>query len=222
LLTVNALDQIIIYRMTHIRNIPHVLEKGITHKNSRNANPNFINIGDGSLINSRAHKVVKVDNGDYNNILAPNIILGNFIPFYFGVRMPMLYVIQNGGNFVEKPTPAEQIVYIACSLVKTVASKITYFFSDGHATDRLTSFYDETKIQDLPKIIDWHAIKAQYWSGNDNLNVKRKKQAEFLVGGDLLPETINGFGCYNEKAKEQLIEMGINEKIIKIIPGAYY
>ena len=208
--------------MTHIQNIPHVLEKGITHKNSRNANPNFINIGDFSLINSRANKIIKVDNGDYNNILAPNIVLGNFIPFYFGVRMPMLYVIQNGGNFVEKPTPAEQIVYIACSLIKTVGAKITYFFSDGHATDKLTSFFDESKIQDLPNIIDWTAIKAQFWGGTENLNVKRKKQAEFLAGDDLSPDLINGFGCYNERAKKRLIEMGINENLIKIVPGAYF
>jgi hypothetical protein len=216
------LEEIHIYRMTHVENIPHVLKNGITHKNSRSANPNFINIGDVSLINSRADKLVKVDNGDYNNILAPNIVLGNFIPFYFGVKMPMLYVIQNGGNFVEKPIPAEQIVYIACSLIKTVDSGITYFFSDGHATDRLTSFYDESKIKDLPTIIDWGAIKSQFWGGNENLNVKRKKQAEFLAGSDLSPELISGFACYNERAKNKLIEMGIKEKIIKIVPAAYY
>ena len=216
------LEKIHIYRMTHIENIPHVLENGITHKNSRNANPNFISIGDVSLINSRAQRVVKVDNGDYNNILAPNIVLGNYIPFYFGVRMPMLYVIQNGGNFVEKPAPAEQIVYIACSLIKTVDSNIAYFFSDGHATDKLTSFYDESKIEVLPKIIDWDAIKSQFWGGNENLNIKRKKQAEFLAGSDLSPKLISGFVCYNEKAKNKLIDMGVEEKIIKIFPEAYY
>jgi hypothetical protein len=216
------LEQIHIYRMTHIQNIPHILKNGITHKYSRNANPDFITIGDLSLIRSRANRVVKVDNGDYNNVLAPNIVLGNLIPFYFGVRMPMLYVIQNGGNFVEKSTPPDDIVYLACSLIKIVDSDITYFFSDGHATDKLTSFYDNSKIQDLPKIIDWNAIKSQFWGGNENLNVKRKKQAEFLAGNDLAPELIRGFVCYNEKAKHELTEMGIDKNIIIIAPGAYY
>jgi len=216
------IDQIYIYRMTHIQNIPYVLEKGITHKNSKNANPHFVSIGDVSLINARTNKVVKVDNGDYNNLLAPNIVLGNYIPFYFGVRMPMLYVIQNGGNFVEKAVPADQIVYLACSLKKIVESGITYFFSDGHSTDNLTSFYDSSMLEDLPNIIDWSAIKAQYWSGNENLNKKRKKQAEFLSGDDLQPHLISGFACYNEKAKTNLTAMGIDEKSIRIAPGAYF
>ncbi len=37
---------IYIYRMTHIDNIPHILKYGITHKNSKNANPHYKAIGD--------------------------------------------------------------------------------------------------------------------------------------------------------------------------------
>lgn len=47
------LSQINIYRLIHIENIPHVLAHGITHKNSPNANPNFVGIGDLSLIDNR-------------------------------------------------------------------------------------------------------------------------------------------------------------------------
>ena len=79
--------------------------------------------------------------------------LGDFIPFYFGIRMPMLYVIQNGGNFVEKATQPKDIVYLACSLLDTINSKTTYYFSDGHATDNLTSFYDSRNIENLLEII---------------------------------------------------------------------
>lgn len=59
------LEQIKIYRMTHIENIPHILKFGITHKNSPNANPNFIAIGDLSLIDNRNAKEVRIDNGDF-------------------------------------------------------------------------------------------------------------------------------------------------------------
>jgi len=61
-------------------------------------------------------------------------------------------------------------------------------------------------------IIDWEAVKASYWGGTDNLNIKRKKQAEFLVSGDLSPDYITTFGCYNAKAKDK----------IKMMPQAYY
>jgi hypothetical protein len=45
-----TLNNINVYRMTHIDNIPHVLKNGITHKESNNCNPKFTPIGDTSLI----------------------------------------------------------------------------------------------------------------------------------------------------------------------------
>jgi hypothetical protein len=127
-----------------------------------------------------------------------------------------------GGNFVEQATPPADIIYLACSLSKIVSSKIDFFFTDGHATDMLTSFYDTTKINELVDIVDWKAVKSSYWGGSENLNIKRKKQAEFLVSEDLSPDLIIGFGCYNEKAKNKLISFGISDDKIKVIPNAYY
>ena len=216
------LDEIKIYRMTHIGNIPHIMKYGITHKNSPNANPDFINIGDKSLIDNRSIKVVDVDNGDFSNLDAPDIVLGDFIPFYFGVKMPMLYVIQNGGNFVEKVTPAENIIYLVCSVQHFINSEMNFYFSDGHGTDNFTTFYDRTKIEDLPALIDWNAVKSSYWVGQENLNIKRKKQIEFLVQDDIPADYLIGFGCYNNKARKELISMGIEERKIKIIPNAYF
>jgi ssDNA thymidine ADP-ribosyltransferase, DarT len=216
------LENIYIYRMTHIDNILNILQNGITHKNSPNSNSNFVPIGDVSLIETRSTKRVSIDNGDALNFNAPSVILGDFIPFYFGIKMPMLYVIQNGGNFVEKATPKENIVYLACSINNIIQSDGVYYFSDGHATDSLTSFYDKTKINELPNIIDWGSIKALFWGRQENLNIKRKKQAEFLVANDLPANFIIGFCCSNEETKIKLIGMGIEGKKIKVIPNAYY
>lgn len=87
------LSSIKIYRITHIDNIPHILINGITRKDSPNRNPEFVSIGDRSLIDNRSMRQVWVDNGDINNPIK-QITLGDFIPFYFGVRMPMLFVVQ--------------------------------------------------------------------------------------------------------------------------------
>lgn len=216
------LAKINVYRITHIDNIAHILQNGITHRNSPNHNPNYKVIGDISLINTRDNKKVTVDNGDYLELNAPIITLGDFIPFYFGVKMPMLYVIQNGGNFVINSTPASKIVYMVCSVSRIIKKHENYYFSDGHATDHLTSFYNKTRINDLPEIIEWNAVKASYWGGQDNLNIKRKKQAEFLVSEDVAPDLIFGFGCYNDDTKNELIALGIGEDKVKVIPNAYF
>jgi len=115
-----------------------------------------------------------------------------------------------------------EIVYLSISLQKLILTGIDFFFTDGHATDNLTSFYDKTKISELVNIIDWTAIKSRYWGGSENLNAKRKKQAELLISGDLEPKLIMGMGCYNEEAKKRLISMGVCQEKIKIIPQSYY
>lgn len=180
-------------------------------------------IGDLKLIDTRSRKKVIVDNGEFhfnNNLVT--ISLGDFIPFYFGVKMPMLYVAQHGGNFVESATSPIDIIYLGCAVREIISSKHNFYFTDGHATDNLTVFYDKSKIDDLVNIIDWDAVKSSYWGGSENLNVKRKKQAEFLVSGDLSPKFITAFGCYNDDAKNKLISFGIANHMIKIIPKAYY
>lgn len=217
------LNKVILYRIIHIENIPHILKFGITHKDSIHRNPDYKNIGDLSLIDTRSQKKVDIDNGEFNsNNGIVTITLGDFIPFYFGVKMPMLYVAQHGGNFVERATSPEDIIYLGCDVSKIVSSKLNYYFSDGHATDRFTSFYDQSKINELVHIVDWDAVKSSYWGGAENLNIKRKKQAEFLVSGDLSTDFITAFGCYNEKAKDKLISLGVVIDKIKIIPQAYY
>ncbi|MFN0187492.1 MAG: DarT ssDNA thymidine ADP-ribosyltransferase family protein [Bacteroidia bacterium] len=40
------LNEIYLYRITHIENIPHILQHGITHLSSPNTNPNFVPIGE--------------------------------------------------------------------------------------------------------------------------------------------------------------------------------
>jgi hypothetical protein len=213
-----------IYRMTHIRNIPHILLYGITHRSSPNANPNYVPIGDTSLINTRSTRNVVVNNGNISTADTRRTIiaLGDFNPFYFGIKMPMLYVIQAGGNFVEKAIPQEDIIYITCKIVDIISSGILFYFSDGHATDNFTSFYDQSQITNLLNIIDWNAIKAPYWGGTENLDLKRKKQAEFLIGSDVAPQCLLYFGCCNITARDNLISIGIDERKIKIVPNAYY
>jgi hypothetical protein len=82
-----------LFRMTHIENTLHVLQYGITHKSSRNCNTNCENIGDISLVGTRQNKKINVTNG--GNTIIKTIILGDYIAFYFGVRMPMLNYIHS-------------------------------------------------------------------------------------------------------------------------------
>lgn len=204
------LNKTYLFRMTHIENIPHIFQYGITHSKSANLNPNFVPIGDGSLINTR------------NNIILSNgRPLGEYIPFYFGIRTPMLYVVQNGYNMVA-PTPAENIVYCITSVQKIIDFQLDFVFTDGHAVDGFTSLFTSQDINHLDNIIDWKAIRAKYWRDDNDLDLKRRKEAEFLVSGDISINAILGFFVYNQNSKDKIINCGVDAANVHIKSDFYF
>jgi len=204
------LNKTYLYRMTHIENIPHILEHGITHSTSGNSNPNFIPIGDSSLITTRSSFLL--NNGRH---------LGEYIPFYLGARTPMLYVVQNGFNMVA-PITAENIVYCVSSVQKIIDLQSDFVFTDGHAVDNFSSQYSAIDIQNIDKLIDKDAINAKYWRDENDLDRKRRKEAEFLVMGNIPPDAILGYLVYNENAKSRIITFRANEKKVNIRSDYYF
>lgn len=196
--------------MTHIENIPHILQNGITHTTSEYANPDFVPIGDSSLITTRN-----------NFILNNGTRLGEYIPFYFGVRTPMLYVVQNGFNLVA-PTSAENIVYCVSSVQKIIDLQLDFVFTDGHAVDGFSSQYTVADIQNIDTILDKNAINAKYWKDENDLDKKRRKEAEFLVLGDISLHAILGYITYNENAKNKIITFGADATNVLIKPEFYF
>ena len=199
-----------LYRMTHIENIPHVLQYGITHRNSPNANENFIPIGDNSLIIRRNSKVL--NNGK---------LLGDYIPFYFGVKSPMLFVIQRGFNEVNR-TPPENIVYCVTSVAEIIDSGLDFIFTDGHAIDSFSTEYPKNQINNIETILDYRAINNPVWVDENDLDKKRRKEAEFLLEHDLPCKHILGYICYNEEARFRLIDFGVNVDKIVVRPNYYF
>ncbi len=204
------MNKIFLYRMTHIENIPHILQYGITHLSSPNANGNYQSIGDSSIISVRGQKTMP--NGDN---------LGDYIPFYFGKRTPMLYVIQKGYNQVTA-TPPENIVYCVTSIAQIQKYGLNFVFTDGHAVDSFTSYFNPTDIEGIDQKVDFKAVHERNWKNEADLDLKRRKEAEFLVSGDVPPEAIVGYIVYNKAAQNKLIRFGVNEKIIKVDATSYF
>jgi ssDNA thymidine ADP-ribosyltransferase, DarT len=205
------LSKLYLYRMTHIENIRHVNQYGITHRSSPNRNPDFVPIGDSSLIDKRT------------NFLLPNQRrLGDYIPFYFGPRMPMLYVIQKGYSNVTSVS-AEKIVYCITSVADVVCCRsIDFLFTDGHAVDGLSTFFASVDLPTINQIIDQKAVRRQYWLDESDLDLKRRMEAEFLLSGDLPVSAIRGYAVYNEWAKSILLDLGIPSTKLVVKPAFYF
>lgn len=204
--------------MTHVDNIPHILEFGITHRNSNNANSKYISIGDSSLIDNRISTERNITNG--SDEIIETITIGDFIPFYFGIRTPMLYVVQKGGNFVPKKTAPEEIIYCVSSIQKIIDTDNQFYFTDGHAINYLSVFYDKSKILEINDLVDFEAAFENDWTKERDL--KRRKEAEFLVKDDVPNSCILGYICYSESVRTKLLSLGINEKQVAVRKNYYF
>jgi len=182
-----------IFRMIHYKNVAHILENGICCRSHKNADPEYINIGDTTLISQRQEYSVGIN--------PPGGNLGDFIPFYFGGHSPMLYNIKTGYRMIPQ-RPQEDIVYICCIIENIVRECSDWCFTDGHAKNHITEFYNDLCY--LNKI-DWEVIDSQWWHATENdIDKPRRKQAEFLVKNFIPVSSISAIIVKNKERKDYI------------------
>ena len=197
------------FRITHIDNIPHILKNGLVKADSPLHDENYVPIGDPQIIGLRGDLEVK------------GYRIGDYIPFYLGPRSPMLYVIQHGYNGVQRVEP-EKIVYCVIRLDDLINNNIDCIFTDGHAVSFITSFYSRDKLSSINEIVKFNDVYSSQWNSEEDLDLKRRKEAELLIKNDLPVQFLRGFVVYNNKAKDFLIEKGVADNMIAVMPSYYF
>lgn len=160
-----------IYHITHIRNLPSIIEHGgILCDNSMASKiVNHVGIAHSHIKERRARKSVP---------LSPGGTLADYVPFYFAPRSPMLYAIHSG--YVEGYREGETaVLHLVSSVDKVTKAGFKFVFTDGHAEMAISKFYNNSI--DLNKI-DWKIMEAMYWNDTEEDNDRsRRRQSEFLV-----------------------------------------
>ncbi len=185
-----------LFRIVHIDNLKYLLEHGMFHKLHESADPNYINIGDNTLIQQRNDHDV--------GISPPNGQLGEYVPFYFGGLSPMLLNIKTGHRGIIQ-RPQEEIIYICCNIQSIIERCSFWCFTDGHAKNAITTFYNH--VVDLSHV-DLKLAGERYWYNTDeDFDKMRKKQAEFLVKFHVPADCISNIIVYNDAANKQVSEL---------------
>lgn len=184
-------DQAWIFRITHIDNIPWLLEHGITCRSSGVFDPNYRNIGNLELIDKRTRRPVPI---------APGGTLSDYVPFYFTSRSPMLYNIKTGWNV--SSVPMRDIVILGTSVPSLAARGVPFVFTDRHAYLAAARFSSD--LADLDRI-DWEILKQSDFKRDPNDPEKVERyQAEALIHQCLPVEALGGMICYDVDRKEHL------------------
>jgi hypothetical protein len=196
--------KILLYRIIHIDNLDYILDIGkLTCPTHPEKDPNYIGIGDESLIENRNQKVIP---------LQPGGTFLDYVSFYFGRRSPMLFSIWKGNDRVRR-IPQSEIIYLVSTFDRIKESNKEYVYFDGHGYHHLSGCYkDDSGLNE----IDWGVVNSQKWFDSEtDTDRKRRKQAELLVYKELPLDYLIGIGVYNI-ASEQKVLQRLSEKSVKL------
>lgn len=145
-----------------------------------------------------------------------NKTVGQFVPFYFCPRSPMLYTI-NMGNTGRAPGCQNTIVHLVSRLDRAIEYCKQWAITDRNAAESGASFF--CNLSGLDKI-NWNAIEARIWK-----DVRSEKMAEFLAA-DFFPwSAIHHIGVENDDIRNQVEKMVETARVkpwIDIQPSWYY
>lgn len=186
----------LIYRITHVRNVPWILTHGLHASTSDQQDPDFVAIGLRDLIERRAACPVRA---------APGGTLADYVPFYFGTHSLMLYNIHTGYN-VPKVVPAD-IVYLVSSVERATGLGLDLVLTDRHAKVANANHFKLENGESLSRL-DWPLIRGRDFSRDtrDPSKVERRA-AECLIHRAVPLAALYGLACHTEARRQELLTM---------------
>lgn len=181
-------DKIAIYHITDVANLPSIIRSGGLKSDCAMAKVAHTPIGYAHIKQRRMTEVRIPCRGDR--------FVGEFVPFYYCPRSPMLYVINKGAT--DRPAGCQQtIIHLVSTVATAVGTGRQWAISDGNAGAAYPSFYDDMKKGFAA--IDWEAVRATDWRGKTS-----QKSAEFLIADRFPWSAIHSIGCHNSKVAEDI------------------
>jgi hypothetical protein len=174
-----------LYYITHIENLPSILDRGIlSHARIEALNVPFTPIYDSDIVSKRKDKSTPNQKSlwDYANL-------------YFQPRNPMMYRVVH-----EKGKQDLAVV----GVVTEVLQEREVIITNGNAANEPTQFYSQSEgLKMLQK--QWKIIQNDWWNNVDGS--KRKIMAECLVPNQVGPEHIHSIFVANHAIKTRVEEI---------------
>jgi len=186
-----------IYHITHLRNLPQIVQAGLLWSDAKRLELKLnCDVVGMAHIKQRRLREIEVD-------CHPGTHVGDYVPFYFCPRSIMLYILHMGNhpdlNYREGQTP---IVHLQADLQAVTAwagrNQRKWAFTNCNAGTKYGSFFN-----DLAKLgaVNWPAIAATDFR---DPTIKEGKQAEFLIHESFPWQLVERIGVQNSAAAQQV------------------
>jgi hypothetical protein len=199
-------EKALIFRITHIDNVPWILINGLHCRNSDKEDPSYREIGNPDLISKRASRAVPI---------SPGGVLSDYIPFYFTPYSPMLLNIKTGYHGIQQ-RPMRDIVILVAYFRKLIEAGVNAIFTDRHAYLQAAEFSADP---DQLNIIDWTILRNRDFKRDpNNFEKVERYQAEALIHRHLPVNALAGIICYSEAERARIESMfdeaGVRLKLV--------
>lgn len=179
-----------VYHFTHVDNVAAIRAAGCLRCDvEARQGMTKTEVGARDIKESRRRRTIPV---------APGGHVGDYVPFYFAPRSPMMFRIAcdhrdsvpdryQGGD-----TP---LVYLVTSVEAVVTAGLTWIATDGNARTATTEFTSD--LDEMDRNVDWPLMGAEQWrSTPDDPDRQRRRRAEFALGQRIIvrPRWYYGYG----------------------------
>lgn len=159
-----------IYHFTDVKNLPGILESGLSSDaQCRRTGLTAVEVGSQGIRERRLTLPVPIPPG--GNV-------GDYVPFYFAPRSPMLFTLTRGNHGFTGDV--NNLLYLVSSLETLEGLEIPWIVSDRNAALAMAAFVDSQG--DLDSHIDWPLMAQRNWSKSlEDPERPDRRMAECLV-----------------------------------------
>ncbi|HMQ24598.1 MAG TPA: DUF4433 domain-containing protein [Acidimicrobiales bacterium] len=214
----------LLFHFTHIENLPAILEAGALVSDTTV-------VAQGLLANEAGNPEIKARRRSQPVTCSPGGVVGDYVPFYFAARSPMMYVLWKG-RVPSFRGDHHDLVYFVSDVERMVAAGVDFVISDRNAAKALADFTNDAAVLgDLSSpepdsgFVDWPLMKARRWDNTtDDGERMERRMAEFLVLGSV-PLDLLAAATYADEQRaiveQTFAEAGVQMTVVSR-PGWYY
>jgi hypothetical protein len=193
-MTLLSPEKALVFQVTHLSNVPWILDHGLQSETTGVRHPHEIRIGNPELAEKRRRRSVP---------LPPGGSLADYVPFAFAPH-PLLRDIKTGRNGVTR-RPVSEIVILVSSLPAFAKAAVPFVFTDQHPSLVTAAFF--AAPADLSRL-DWplwqtHEVERDL---RDPDRIARW-MAEALAHQQVPAAALHGVACYGDDERRVVEEM---------------
>lgn len=122
-----------IYHITHLNNLVSIIAEDCLWCDNKTI--------DNKLQSTEiGHQHIKERRRNWPVPISPRGTIGDYVPFYFAPRSPMLYAI-NKGQVTSYSGGQNEVLHLVANIECVVAEGLDFTFTDGHAIVALSQYF---------------------------------------------------------------------------------